>query len=580
MKLVEALQAIRGMSQRGGEKMVAALACGFTPLHMSTFVAAHLSRLITSRPIEIRVGLYGDTLGNVDRLGEQKADAAIVPLEWADIDPRLGLRSLSGWRPSDLADIVATSSERLNRLGDSLAAVAQSIPIALSLPTLPLPPLSYTPVGQMANFELELRACLAQFAVKAGQSRTVKIVSSQYIDRLSPPGNRLDVKSELLSGFPYTIDHASALAEALARLVAPPSPKKGLITDLDDTLWRGIIGEVGVDGVSWNLDQHTHAHGLYQQILTSLAEAGVLVAVASKNDASLIEEAFARNDLIIDAAKLFPREVHWQPKSGSVDRILQAWNIGADAVVFVDDSPMELAEVKAAFPDVECLLFPTHDDRGIYELLGQLRDFFGKSHLSREDAIRLDSLRGAAEAKREISQNPSADPDRLLIDSRPVIRFSFSKEPYDPRALDLVNKTNQFNLNGHRFGDAAWLARLNDPSSFLVRVAYEDKFGPLGTIAILGGRVEDEVANVDFWVMSCRAFSRRIEYQTIVAVFDQLNVNEMIFAYEHTSRNAPLRDTLASITGVEVTTNIRLTRATFEHNAPSLPHEVLPWINQ
>src|SRR5258708_40172043 len=105
---------------------------------------------------------------------------------------------------------------------------------------------------------------------------------------------RLDVQSELLSGFPYQLSHASALAELLAALVRNPIAKKGLITDLDDTLWAGILGESGVDGISWHLEQKAHIHGLNQQFLASLASAGVLIAVASKNDPALVEQAFER----------------------------------------------------------------------------------------------------------------------------------------------------------------------------------------------------------------------------------------------------------------------------------------------
>ncbi len=87
------------------------------------------------------------------------------------------------------------------------------------------------------------------------------------------------------TGFPYSLPHAEVLGRALAGLLNPPKPKKGLITDLDDTLWAGLIGEVGHDQVSWDLASHTQFHGLYQQMLGALADQGVLIAIASKNTA-------------------------------------------------------------------------------------------------------------------------------------------------------------------------------------------------------------------------------------------------------------------------------------------------------
>src|SRR5262249_17436886 len=155
-----------------------------------------------------------------------------------------------------------------------------------------------------------------------GQLARIKVVNPQLLDRLSSPGDRLDVSSELVSGFPYRLPHASAVAERLARVIRSPVPKKGLITDLDNTLLRGILGDDGPRDISWDLDHGSHIHGLYQQFLNSLAGAGILIAVASKNDPALVEEAFRRSDLILQRDRVFPLEVHWGAKSGSVERIL------------------------------------------------------------------------------------------------------------------------------------------------------------------------------------------------------------------------------------------------------------------
>ena len=141
----------------------------------------------------------------------------------------------------------------------------------------------------------------------------------------------------------------------MARLLAPPAPRKGIVTDLDDTLWSGLAGEIGPEGVSWDLASHSQLHGLYQKLLAALAEEGVLIGVASKNDPAVVERTFEREDLLLRADRIFPVEAHWGAKSGSIERILRTWNISADSVVFVDDSAMELAEVAAAHPGMECL---------------------------------------------------------------------------------------------------------------------------------------------------------------------------------------------------------------------------------
>ena len=176
------------------------------------------------------------------------------------------------------------------------------------------------------------------------------VIGSAWRKNLQPRTLRFQIRC--MTGLPYTVTHADRLAGALARLLAPPVPKKGLITDLDDTLWHGLVGEIGPENVSWDLASHYQLHGLYQKLLASFLEEGVLIGIASKNDPEVARRALERSDLLLQADRVFPVEIHWDAKSGSVGRILRTWNIGADSVVFVDDSPMELAEVVAAYPGI------------------------------------------------------------------------------------------------------------------------------------------------------------------------------------------------------------------------------------
>ena len=110
---------------------------------------------------------------------------------------------------------------------------------------------------------------------------------------------------ELKAGFPYSLGHASALAAQIVEALFPASPMKGLITDLDETIWSGIVGEVGAGNVSWSLSEHSQIHGLYQQLLGHLSEMGVLLAIASKNEPAVVEEALRREDLYVPAAAFF-----------------------------------------------------------------------------------------------------------------------------------------------------------------------------------------------------------------------------------------------------------------------------------
>lgn len=572
MKLVDALRTIQA-APADAPPLPLQLACGFTPLHLKTFVAASVQARAPGRKVVVSEGLYGDALGNVERLAslDPPPEAAIVALEWSDFDPRLGLRSLGGWGPADLPDILATVADRARRFGLALERASARVPVRVSLPTLPLPPVSYLPGTRAGAFELGVRTRVQQFGADVAGWANVALVNPQRLDRVSPPDQRLDVAAELASGFPYTIAHASALGDLLARLTIPDPPKKGLITDLDDTLWRGLVGEIGAHGVSWDLDRKSHAHALYQRMLRSLAEAGVLIAVASKNDPAAVAEAFeTRAELATLRGHLFPTEVSWGTKSEAVGRILRAWNIGADAVVFVDDSPMELAEVEAAWPGVTPLRFPKESDARVYALLEDLRDLFGKDAVRADDALRLDSLRSAESFRTEAS----SDPDAFLARADAEITLNFARTPPDPRAFELINKTNQFNLNGRRSTEGSWLAHLADPETFLLAVGYTDKFGPLGTIAAVVGRSAGVggTLRVDSWVLSCRAFSRRIEHACLKALFERYGTDSIAFDFLPTPRNGPLRAFFADLLGREPDGPFEITRSAFDAACPPLFH--------
>jgi FkbH-like protein len=558
MKLLEALNILEGARHRNGESFTCFLATGMNPLHLRTFLAAELELIYVHQKVDVQRGLYGDFLGNLDRLASADADCGIILMEWTDLDPRLGLRTVTSWSPSTCTDILSNAKSRVLQVQQTIEKTHQRMPLVLCAPTLPLPPISFVPGWQASSFEIDLKALVQSVVSHVSRWAQVRVLSPQRIDLVSPLAERFDVKSELLSGFPYKLGHASALASLLAQLTRMPAPKKGLITDLDDTLWRGILGEVGIDGISWDLDHHSQMHAFYQCLLNALTNEGVLLAVASKNEASLVQEAFSRKDLALSANSVFPLEVSWGPKSEAVARILQTWNVAADSVVFVDDTALELAEVKAAHPEVECIQFPTKDSAAIYELVLRLRDLFGKRIILQEDSIRVDSIR-RLHASASTQQPAKAAPTSFLDHIEADMSFNFSKSPLDPRALELVNKTNQFNLNGKRITEASWHKYFLDPTSFLMTVSYKDKFGPLGKIAVIVGRGNKKL-NVDMWVMSCRAFSRGIEYRCLEELFAKFDVDEIELNYSQTDRNSPLTQFLTEILGVAPSSNCTISK--------------------
>jgi FkbH-like protein len=543
MTLREALETLNA-GRHATETENIYLACGFTPLHLQTFLAAHVSRKLLNRKVKVELGLFGDLAGNIARAAAARSATAVV-VEWEDLDPRLGIRASGGFGPSLLSDIAAEAQSRLARLQDEIRSAAAAAPVALCGPTLPLPPVAYVHPAQASDIDAKLTEVVAQFLSACGALPRVRVLNRQELDRRSPIAERFDAKQHLSTGFPYRQRHAEALGGQLADVLYPRAPKKGLIVDLDNTLWSGIVGEIGIENVCWDVERKAQVHGLLQQMVAALAESGVLVAIASKNDPTVVAEALRRSDMLVPSSSFFPIEVSWGPKSAAAGRILKAWNIAADSVVFVDDSPMELAEVQAAYPGIECLQFTPEDPQRVWETLWRLREVFGKPRISEEDGLRAASLRAASELQ-NVQENGAA-PVNFLEGISAKITVAFGKDTRDERAFELVNKTNQFNLNGRRYTEAEWRSMLDTPESFLATISYQDKFGPLGKIGVvLGTRAGDDLT-VHSWVMSCRAFSRRIEHHTLDKLFERFGVDRVVLDYKPTDRNMPLSEFLSSI---------------------------------
>jgi FkbH-like protein len=571
MRFTEALKIVQNRPAEA-QPFVVTLACGFTPLHLEVFLAAHLQSSVPDRFVKVSTGLYGDLAGTVQAIPEAPPDALAIAIEWPDLDPRLGYRHTGGWGPSDLADIVRNVENTAEHLKNAIRSIPDVIRVVVSLPTLPLPPIFYTPVSQTAEAELCMQSALLDLA-KSVATAHVAIISSQELAERSPTGARFDLKTDLLTGIPYTLAHAEAVAQTFAYLIRPPTPKKGLITDADDTLWRGIIGDLGVNGVTWDLSSHAQVHGVYQQLLRALAEQGVFIGIASKNDPELVRNAFARSDMLLPLHRVFPLEVHWHAKSGSVERILKTWNIGADSVVFVDDSPMELAEVKQQHPGMECVLFPKHNYAHAPSFFRELRGYFAKLHITQEDAMRLDSIRQSATWRQP--GEGSAVPETFLGAMNARMTVDFQGAAADPRVLELVNKTNQFNLNGIRYTEADWRKQMALPGAFVASVAYEDRFGPLGKIAVLQGREEGTILHITTWVMSCRSFARRIEHQCIRMLFSKFAATRICFQFAPTPKNGPLQEFFQHLMKTKPCAPFDLRREIFDANCPELYQTVM-----
>lgn len=285
--------------------------------------------------------------------------------------------------------------------------------------------------------------------------------------------------------------------------------RKCLVLDLDNTLWGGVIGEDGVQGVKVGtggpIDEAYHA---FQKYLLTLKRCGIILAIASKNNYDDVAELFeARPEMPLKLADFSAVEINWTDKHESLVRIAQTLNIGIDSLMFADDNPAECSLIKSMLPDVD-VIHLAGDPAGFVELLRNC-GAFERLQITAEDRQKTESY--AANQQRATLQQAAGDLKSYLKDlaTRTVVRVPGERDV--ARVHQLFNKTNQFNVTTKRYSlaDVATFMRNNAYDLRVVDVS--DKFGDLGTVGVILVDRSLSEPHIDSFVMSCRAMGRDVE---------------------------------------------------------------------
>lgn len=347
------------------------------------------------------------------------------------------------------------------------------------------------------------------------------------------------LRSYLASGLPIDTTQLGAVASVIVSAITdttrfPESPSaKVLVTDLDNTLWSGIIGDDGVEGIAYRPEGKGYRHFIYQTALRRLRESGVLLAVVSKNDEQPALAPFAIGDMVLDRSDFVAFYASWNAKSAQIRALAEQLNLGLDAFVFVDDNPVELAEVERELPAVHRLLFPS-SEKALPTLIAELTRLFARAAITDEDRERT-----ALYQRRLQSAVPSVgsggDVYAFLreLDMTMTIRDRSTGDR--TRAIQLINKTNQFNLNGRRLDESEVSAQLA-AGSRLLTATLSDRTGSHGEVL---AALIDNSGCITSMVMSCRVFQRRVEFAFLAWVVARTS-RVRSADYVETDRNAPV----------------------------------------
>jgi FkbH-like protein len=360
----------------------------------------------------------------------------------------------------------------------------------------------------------------------------------------------IDQRTLALSGTRLSNAACLRIARELACCWIPAcvqTPIKAIAVDLDQTLYRGILGEDGPSGV-----ELTAAHGAFQSRLAALGRNGTFLALVSRNEPADVQALFAqREDFPLRLDDFSAVEVSWGDKSEAIQRIADRLRIGTNSIIFVDDNAGELAAVAARLPVVTVHARPdaAETEAALVHVAGLWR-WKG----SAEDGIRAVDLR-AATIRDELAHATTIPSDYL---KSLHIRLEYLLNPRDQlaRVFELGQKTNQFTLALRRFKEAELAARMEGPDSGVVAIRLSDRLSDSGIVGVIVGTREADTLHVEELCVSCRALGRHLEdsmlTQGLLLLTEGREPRALSFALKKGPRNQPGRQWLSNFLALEL----------------------------
>jgi len=346
---------------------------------------------------------------------------------------------------------------------------------------------------------------------------------------------------------------AARYGELVVRLIAAHrgQSKKCLALDLDNTVWGGVIGDEGIEGIRLGQGSAVgEAHAALQRYAKQLKDRGVILAVCSKNDLATAEAAFCNHpEMVLRRSDIAAFVANWDDKAKNLRAIAKQLNIGLDSLVFVDDNPAERARIRESLPTVAVPELPP--DPAHYVRCLADAGYFEAISFTEEDRHR--SAQYAANAEREALREVSQSMDDFLRGLNMSVAFG-PIAPIDlTRAAQLINKTNQFNTTTRRYSDEelSELATLQEHMTLQFRLF--DRFGDNGLVSVMILRPipsEPGVLEIDTWVMSCRVFGRQLEFEAMNIAVEQARkrgIHTFRARYIPTKKNGVISGLYASL---------------------------------
>jgi FkbH-like protein len=354
-----------------------------------------------------------------------------------------------------------------------------------------------------------------------------------------------------MAKFSFSDELIPLYSDHVARTVAAIRGKSGkvLILDLDNTVWGGVIGDDGLEGIKIAQGDATgEAHLAVQRMAMDLRQRGIVLAVSSKNTDEVARMPFEKHpEMLLKLEHIAVFQANWNDKATNIQAIAKELSLGLDAMVFLDDNPVERGLVRQLLPQVAVPELP--EDPAYYARTLAAGGFFEAIAFASEDLKRAGFYQD--NAKRASLQKQVDGVDAYLASLDMTITF----QPFDAtgkaRIVQLINKSNQYNLTTRRYTDPEVTEAENDPGVFTMQVRLADIFGDNGMISVVICR-PDEIGiwEIDTWLMSCRVLGRKVEHMVLREILKHARaagIRKLVGSYRPTDRNKLVVDHYAKL---------------------------------
>ena len=354
-----------------------------------------------------------------------------------------------------------------------------------------------------------------------------------------------DAKMFCIAKMPFRTDILPVIAQAVTDIIlsAEGKFKKCVILDLDNTVWGGVVGDDGTEGIQIGELGSGHAFTHFQQWIKELKNRGIILCVCSKNNEETAKDPFLNHpEMVLRLEDISVFVANWEEKPANIRMIQKILNIGMDSMVFLDDNPFEREAVRSLIPEITVPELPENPEDYVDFLRNE--ELFGTASYSAEDGMRTDRYR--AEAERVSLQSKCSDYDSYLESLEMVAQAKPFDSYHFPRIAQLTQRSNQFNLRTVRFTEQEIQSIAEDDRYLTLYFTLKDKFGDHGLIsAVIMEKRSDTELFINTYLMSCRVLKRGMEefiINSIIKTAAEHGFQTVIGEYLPTPKNSMVSD--------------------------------------